>query len=135
MLKHTTAGMLFLLISLFACQPQSTDNNETEQTETEQTVAEADTVQRQPRPKPEFYSFKGVEKKRVFICMDPTEDTFHQKHDCPELVACKSTFRNLTLPRAVENFDRYNCEVCSSDLAYVFDEDITQFETGFGDKR
>lgn len=132
MLKHTTAGIFFLLISLAACQ---SPDNETQQSETQQTVAEADTTARQPRPKPEFYSFKGVEKKRVFICMDPTDDTFHQQHDCPVLVACKSTFRNLTLPRAVENFDRYNCETCSSDLAYVFDENAAQFETGFGDKR
>jgi hypothetical protein len=132
MFKHTTAGMLFLLISLAACQ---SPDNQTQQAETQQTVAEADTTQRQPRPKPEFYSFKGVEKKRVFICMDPTDDTFHQQHDCPVLLACKSTFRNLTLPRAVEGFDRYNCETCSNDLAFVFDENAIRFETGFGDKR
>lgn len=66
----------------------------------------------------------------MFICMDPTDDTFHQKHDCPELVACKSTFRNLSLPRAVEAFDRYNCETCSADLAYIFDEDAVHMESG-----
>jgi hypothetical protein len=129
MFKHATAGMLLLLLSLAACQ--SPDDNQTQQSETQQqTVAQADTTQRQPRPKPEFYSLKGLEKKRVFICMDPTDDTFHQQHDCPVLVACKSTFRNLTLPRAVEDFDRYNCETCSSELAYVFDENAVRMETG-----
>ncbi|PKV63113.1 hypothetical protein [Pontibacter ramchanderi] len=129
MLKNTLAGMVCLLISLAACQ--SPDNAQTEQTGTQEAgTAAADTVQRQPRPKPEHYSFKGVEKTRVYICMDETEDTFHQKHDCPVLVSCKSTFRNLTLPRAVEAFGRYNCETCSADLAYVFDEDAVQFETG-----
>ncbi|MDO6390360.1 hypothetical protein Q4E40_09495 [Pontibacter sp. BT731] len=128
MFKKTLAGMFGLLISLAGCQ--SPDNAQTEQTAVQETSAIADTVKREPRPKPEFYSFKGVEKKRVYICMDPAEDTFHQKHDCPVLISCASTFRNLSLPRAVEAFDRYNCETCSADLAYVFDENSVQFETG-----
>lgn len=130
MLKKTLAGMFGLLILLAACQ--SPDNAQTEQTNVQETSAIADTTKREPRPKPEYYSFKGLEKKRVYICMDPSEDTFHQKHDCPVLISCASTFRNLSLPRAVEAFGRYNCETCSADLAYVFDEDAVRMETGFG---
>lgn len=127
MLKRATAGLFFLLIALAGCQTPDTETHHTEQ----ETIAVADTAQQQaPRPKPEFYSFKGLEKKRVFICMDGSADTFHQKHDCPVLVACNSTFRNLTLPRAIENFDRYNCETCSADLAYIFDENSVKMETG-----
>ena len=128
MFKKTLAGICGLLLSLAACQ--SPDNTETEQTGSQATMATADTTQREPRPKPEYYNFKGLEKKRVYICMDPTDDTFHQKHDCAELVGCASTFRNLSLPRAVEAFGRYNCETCSADLAYVFDENAVQFESG-----
>ncbi|GGG21148.1 hypothetical protein [Pontibacter amylolyticus] len=128
MFKKTLAGMCGLLISLAACQ--SPDNAQTEQTDAQESTAIADTTKREPRPKPEYYSFKGLEKKRVYICMDPSEDTFHQKHDCPVLISCASTFRNLTLPRAVEAFGRYNCETCSADLAYVFDENAVRMETG-----
>lgn len=132
MLKHNAAGIVFLLFSLAACQAP---DNQAQKTAAQEATATADTLQqRQPRPKPEFYSLKGVDRKRVYICMDSWEDTFHQQHDCPELVACKSTFRNLTLSRAVEAFDRYNCETCSGDLAFIFDENAARFETGFGDK-
>jgi hypothetical protein len=48
------------------------------------------------------------------------------------LVTCNSTFRNLTLTRAIENFDRYNCETCSGDLAHIFDENAVRMETGLG---
>ncbi|MCP2043791.1 hypothetical protein [Pontibacter sp. HSC-36F09] len=130
MFKKTLAGMCVLLISLAACQ--SPDDAKAEQTNVQETSATADTTKREPRPKPEYYSFKGLEKKRVYICMDPSEDIFHQKHDCPVLISCASTFRNLSLPRAVEAFGRYNCETCSADLAYVFDEDAVRMETGLG---
>src|SRR5690606_27996513 len=124
---HPFVAIFGLLLALSACQSQ--DSTPTEQAyETE--VAADTTAQRQTRPKPENYSFKGLEKKRVFICMDPTDDTFHQKHDCPELVDCASTFRNLSLPRAIEAFDRYNCETCSADLGYIFDEDAVRMESG-----
>jgi hypothetical protein len=118
-----------LCIALAGCQAPEQDTVATEI----ETIANA-TPETQPRPKPEFYNIKGIEKKRVFICMDGSEDTFHVKHDCPLLVACKTTFRNLTLGRAVEDFDRYNCDTCSSDLAYIFDENNASFETGLGSR-
>ncbi|WP_018478963.1 hypothetical protein [Pontibacter roseus] len=127
MMKRATAGLFCLLIALASCQSPDTDQP---QAAAQQPTAKADTVQQQRRPKPEYYSFKGVEKKRVYICLDESADTFHQKHDCPVLITCQSTFRNLTLARAVEAFDRYNCEMCSADLAYIFDENAVQMETG-----
>jgi hypothetical protein len=130
MLKHTFAGLFVLLLALAGCQ--TPDKDTTAQTAASETTAAA----RQPRPKPEFFSIPpDLEKKRVYICMGESDDTFHQKHDCPELVSCKGTFRNLTLTRAIENFDRYNCETCSSDLAEIFDENVVRLETGFGEKR
>lgn len=128
-LHKPSALLLGLFLALAACQ--SPENTETEQTARQQ-PATADTTQVPSRGKPDYYSFKGLERKRVYICMDPTDDTFHQKHDCAVLVACNSTFRNLTLARAIENFDRYNCETCSADLAYIFDESEATFETGIG---
>ncbi|SIT93610.1 hypothetical protein [Pontibacter indicus] len=120
MFKKTLAGMFGLLLSLASCQ--SPDNAQTEQPAAQEITAAADTTKREPRPKPDYYNFRGVERKRVYICMDATEDTFHQKHDCPELITCKGQFRNLILARAIEDFDRYNCETCSANLAYIFDE-------------
>ncbi|MBX0333350.1 hypothetical protein K3G39_08865 [Pontibacter sp. HSC-14F20] len=120
MFKKPLAAMYGLLISLTACQ--SPDNAQAEQTSRQETTVTADTTKREPRPKPEYYNFKGVERKRVYICMESTEDTFHQQHDCPVLITCKGQFRNLILARAIEDFDRYNCETCSADLGYIFDE-------------
>lgn len=132
MLKHTFAGLFVLLLSLAGCQTPDQDTTATDQTTASEISAEA----RPARPKPEFFSIPpDLEKKRVYICIDDSDDTFHQKHDCPVLVACKGTFRNLTLTRAIEDFDRYNCETCSSDLAYIFDENAVRMETGFGEKR
>jgi len=126
MLKHTFAGLFFLLVALAGCQSSE------EQTATQEVAAsQAAAEEKQPRPKPEFFLIPpDLAKKRVYICMDSSADTFHQKHDCQELTACKSTFRNLTLTRAVEAFDRYNCETCSSDLAHIYDENAVRMETG-----
>jgi hypothetical protein len=126
MLKHTFAGFFFLLVALAGCQPSD------EQTAAQETAAAHTlTEEKQPRPKPEFFLIPpDLAKKRVYICMDKSADTFHQKHDCEILISCKSTFRNLTLTRAVEAFDRYNCETCSSDLAHIYDENAVRMETG-----
>lgn len=125
--KFACSFLFILCIALAGCQTPEQDTVATEV----DTIADT-TPQKQPRPKPEFVNIKGVEKKRVFICMDASEDTFHVKHDCALLVTCKSTFRNLTLGRAVEDFDRYNCDTCSMGLAYIFDENEAAFETGLG---
>jgi hypothetical protein len=127
MYKQILTATLGLCLTMAACQ--SPDNTTSEQAQN--TALAADTTAQQPtRPKPDYYNFKGVERKRVYICMDATEDTFHQKHDCPVLITCKGQFRNLILARAVEDFDRYNCETCSADLGYIFDENYAQMEGG-----
>jgi hypothetical protein len=121
-----------LSLSMMAsCQtPENEDSQTLTQTETEVT---ADTVQAPTRPAPEFFIIpKEMVKTRVWICQDYVSDIFHINRECELLRQCTGTFRNVTLPRAVEDFDRYNCEVCSSELAHIYDEDAVRMETGFG---
>ncbi len=109
------------LTTLFSCQQASTEGDAT--TTQAQTSVTADTVQTQRRPAPAFHKIPTeLAKTRVYICTDSSADTFHKKHDCEVLIQCKAMFRNVTLLRAVEDYDRYNCEVCSKDLAFVFEE-------------
>lgn len=106
---------------LFSCQ-SAEQKQENAIAATEQTAA--DTVQ--ARPAPTFYIIPpGMERKHVWICEDGKADIFHKKHDCEVLIACKGkgNFRNISLQRAIEEFGRYNCDVCSKDMADIFDED------------
>lgn len=104
---------------------QQTDE-ETAASQAETAVAVADT-QPPARPAPEFFVIPpDMAKNRVWICADETADLFHTKNDCPLLVQCRGTFRNLTLVRAIEDFGRYNCQECSRDLDHIFDEDMVR---------
>jgi len=89
---------------------------------TTQPAIVADTTAR--RPAPEFFIIpKGMERKRVWICDDNMSDIFHTSNTCQALKGCLGTFRNVMLVRAIEDFGRYNCDVCSKELADIFDED------------
>ncbi|MEJ8801636.1 hypothetical protein [Pontibacter sp. H249] len=118
------AFIAILGATTFACQ-QNTEQQEA----TVQATAET------KRPAPEFFVIpEDLVNKRVWICENATADVFHMKHDCPVLIACKGkgTFRNVTVPRAVEDYGRYNCQECAKDLDYIFDEDAVRIETGLG---
>ncbi|WP_125185179.1 hypothetical protein [Botryobacter ruber] len=76
------------------------------------------------RPAPEFYILTpDIYKNRVYVCDDIYSDVFHVKYDCEVLAKCDATKRNVTLVTAIRDFGRYNCEVCSPELAHVFDEE------------
>ncbi|WP_299823989.1 hypothetical protein [uncultured Pontibacter sp.] len=119
LLKNTLKQLAFILIlgtATTACQENTAQQEE--QTETAATTK---------RPAPEFFVIpEELVKKRVWICDNNTADLFHVKHDCPILIACKGkgTFRNMTLPRAIEDYGRYNCQECAKDLDHIFDEDM-----------
>lgn len=126
MRTYLLPSLLATVILLSGCQTSDEESNQT-------ATGTSTTEERTSRPKPEYFAIPPeLAQKRVYICVDPADDTFHQKHDCAVLVACKGTFRNLTLTRAIEDFDRYHCETCSADLAYIYDEDVVQIETGLG---
>ncbi|NDK56696.1 hypothetical protein [Pontibacter fetidus] len=105
---------------LFACQSAEQPQEEAN-VATEQTAAAADTVQR--RPAPDFYVIPpGMERKRVWVCDDASKDVFHTKNTCEALRPCNGAFRNVSLQRAIEEYGRYNCEICSKELSDIFDD-------------
>ncbi|RAU82506.1 hypothetical protein [Pontibacter arcticus] len=121
--------LLGLTILLFSCNQESELKAENaEELITDTLQAEVDTVTL--RPAPVFFIIpEELDKQRVWICDgSKTEDVFHVKNDCPNLVSCKGkgTFRNISIHRAIEYFGRYNCDVCSKDLAHIFDENMVR---------
>lgn len=123
--KTRLALLLAITCSLFGCQ-QADEEAAASQAENSAADAVADT-QTPARPAPEFFLIPpDMAKNRVWICVDESADVFHTKHDCPVLVQCKGSFRNLTLVRAIEDFGRYNCQECSRDLDHIFDEDMVR---------
>ena len=139
-LSNTVKAFAFILIlgsTSMACQ-QNTAQQEEEVTSTAAAPATEATQVVDKRPAPEFFVIpEEMVKKRVWICENNTADIFHVKHDCPVLLECKGngTFRNITLPKAIEFYGRYNCQVCAKDMDVIFDEDAVRMETGFGQQR
>ena len=127
--KKGIAYTTFILCigAMSACQPTETADSEEAGAVTETAAAATDTIPR--RPAPEFFVIpEDMMRKRVWICEDGVADLFHVQHDCPVLVECKGkgSFRNLLLPRAIEDFGRYNCQECSKDLDVIFDKDAVR---------
>ncbi len=131
-MKIARAALAGTCMCLLLTGCQGTENKEKETTAaTSEEAAAADTAQVARRPAPEFFVITPeLKDRRVWICDDSNLDIFHVKNDCDNLRGCKGTFRNVTIPRAIEEYGRYNCENCSSDLAYIFDEDAVRMETG-----
>lgn len=123
-----SAALLLIFCAATSCQTGASD----ETTQTDAVASEPEvtaTVATEKRPAPEFFAIpEEMLKKRVWICEDEQSDIFHVKHDCPILVQCKGkgTFRNLLLPRAIEDYGRYNCQECSEDLDFIFDQDAVR---------
>ena len=114
--------LLAIACCFFGCQ-QTDEEAAASQAEI---VAAADTPAT-ARPAPEFFLIpQDIAKNRAWICVDEASDVFHTKNDCPVLVQCKGSFRNLTLVRAIEDFGRYNCQECSPDLDHIFDEEMVR---------
>ncbi|WP_439881846.1 hypothetical protein ACSX1A_01545 [Pontibacter sp. MBLB2868] len=120
------AVTLLVLINVVACQQQESSK------EVAATKAPSDvtnTLVTEKRPAPTFYIIpEDLAKKRVWLLEDGQSDIFHLKHDCPVLVAGKGkgTFKNVTLTRAIEEYGRYNCQECSSELNHIFDENMVR---------
>ncbi|MBC5772497.1 hypothetical protein H8S95_00330 [Pontibacter sp. KCTC 32443] len=115
------AFAFFILCSTFLAGCQPSEQQETTTTAVEQTTAAADRVQRRPAPK--FYIIPpGSERTRVFVCDNGNDDVFHKDGGCKVFTDCKGTKRNVSLQRAIEEFGRYNCEVCSKELGDIFDD-------------
>ncbi|GAA4430260.1 hypothetical protein GCM10023188_16690 [Pontibacter saemangeumensis] len=121
LLRQGRRSLLLLVFAGTLLSCQHTDEK-TAASQAETAVAVAGT-QPKARPAPEFFLIPpDMAKNRVWICMDESANLFHTKNDCPLLVPCKGTFRNLTLVRAIEDFGRYNCQECSRELDHIFDE-------------
>ena len=135
---HSLKALAFILLlasSTVACQQNTEQHQEVSTPEVD--ASEATQVVNK-RPAPEFFVIPAeLTKNRVWICENNTADIFHVKHDCPVLLECKGqgTFRNVTLPRAIEDYGRYNCPVCAKDLDMIFDEEAVRIETGLGHKK
>ncbi|WP_162054334.1 hypothetical protein [Pontibacter pamirensis] len=118
------ALLLAVTCIFFACQ-ETVETDDTPQSEAATSVAGADTTE--TRPAPDFFIIPpDLAEKRVWICENASSDIFHVQHDCPLLVECKGNFRNVIIPRAIETYGRYNCQVCSEDLDHIFDEDMVR---------
>ncbi|GAB3201390.1 hypothetical protein ABID22_004054 [Pontibacter aydingkolensis] len=131
-LSRSLAFTLILSATSLACQENAEQQEEADSIEN--STADATPVVNK-RPAPKFFVIpEDMVKKRVWICENQTADVFHLKHDCPVLIECKGkgTFRNVTLPKAIEEYGRYNCQVCAKELDSIFDEDAVRIETGFG---
>lgn len=127
-------SILFLLLccAFASCQQQETAADATKATEEAAQPAVAATTS-EPRPAPEFYVVpEELLEKRVWICEDGSADIFHLKHDCPVLIQCKGkgSFRNLLLPKAIEDYGRYNCQECSKELDHIFDDEVVRSVKG-----
>ena len=119
------ALLLAITCSFIGCR-QADEKTEASQASAAATVAVAE-ARTTARPAPEFFVIPPyMAQSRVWICIDETADVFHTKHDCPVLVACKGSFRNMTLYRAIDDFGRYNCQECSQNLDHIFDEDLVR---------
>jgi len=117
-----------ILLLLEACHLSGCQQTEerTGATATEAT-ASTNAAQAAARPAPDFFVIPpDMAGNRVWLCVDEASDVFHTKHDCPVLVQCKGSFRNVTLVRAVEDFGRYNCQACSQHLDHIFDENMVR---------
>lgn len=120
------ALLLAIACTVLACQ-ETAESEDTQETEAVTSVFEAETTE--PRPAPTFFVIPpDLAEKRVWICESTSTDLFHVRHDCPLLAQCKGkgSFRNLTLVRAIEDYGRYNCHVCSEDLDHIFDEEMVR---------
>lgn len=125
-LTRTSILALFLSLILFSCQ-QSEDTNT--EVATEIPTAAVDSLQQEKRPAPEFFIIpQELVKSRVWLCDNGVSDIFHVKNDCPVFMACDATKRNVSLPRAIEEYGRYNCTTCSAELAHIFDEEMIRAE-------
>ena len=122
-LFKSAALAVLIMLSLLSCQPAETDIDTTAETQ----IVEADSVQK--RPAPEFFIIpQELVKSRVWLCDDEVSDIFHVKNDCPLFMACRATKRNVSLPRAIEEYGRYNCTTCSKELDHIFDEEMIRGE-------
>ncbi|WP_299754382.1 hypothetical protein [uncultured Pontibacter sp.] len=124
-IKSAFVGSLLIMAS---CQPAETEQ-QAEESSTPETETAVTSAATEKRPAPEFFVVpEEMLKKRVWICEDGQSDIFHVQHDCPVLVQCKGrgSFRNLLITRAIEDYDRYNCQVCSKDLDIIFDQDAVR---------
>ncbi len=114
--------LAFVPFFLFSCQA---DENSTAVSTAVVQMEVADTLQQQRRPAPEFFIIPpGLAKNRVWLCDDGVSDIFHVKNDCPLFMTCNATKRNVSLARAIEEYDRYNCPICSEELSHIFDEEM-----------
>lgn len=123
---NTIRNVLLLAVAclVFSCQ-ESAETADTLETVEANSVSEADTTE--ARPAPTFFIIPpDMADRRVWICENASSDIFHVQHDCPLLVQCKGSFRNVTIPRAIETYGRYNCQVCSLDLDHIFDEEMVR---------
>ena len=122
-MKDLAAYAFLLLFSFTACQSQEQNSSGAAATEQAQTNVADSIAQKARRPAPEFHRIPTeMAGKRVYVCDDAHADVFHTKYDCEVLNTCQTVKKNVTLIRAVEVYGRYNCEVCSKDLAVIFDE-------------
>ena len=116
------AALLLALVATSSCEQQKTEQEEaTAATKPETTLVA------EKRPAPTFFIIpEELAKKRVWILENGQADIFHLKHDCPVLIEGKGkgTFKNVTLTRAIEEYGRYNCQVCSKELDHIFDVDM-----------
>lgn len=122
------ALLLAVICTVISCQETGATEETVATAPTEAAaVSEADTTE--VRPAPTFFIIPpDLAEQRVWICENASSDIFHVQHDCPVLLECKGkgSFRNLTLVRAIEDYGRYNCQVCSEDLNNIFDEDMVR---------
>ncbi|QCR21279.1 hypothetical protein [Pontibacter sp. SGAir0037] len=128
----TSISAAILFSAFTACQgTESSDGTAaTTDAQTEQIATADSAVVKERRPAPDFYFIsEDMRDKRVWICDDADKDIFHTVHNCDSLRGCNGKFRNLTIVRAIEDFDRYNCQSCSSDLNDIFDENKVRLET------
>ncbi|WP_187263329.1 hypothetical protein [Pontibacter beigongshangensis] len=123
-LKEFNVFVLFLTVFAAACQaPEQEHTDGTTAIDQTEAAAADSAAQQERRPAPQFHRIPTeMARDRVYVCDDANADVFHTKYDCETLNGCKTLKKNVMLLRAVEDYGRYNCDICSKDLAVIFDE-------------
>ncbi|MFT2009597.1 hypothetical protein ACMA1I_13035 [Pontibacter sp. 13R65] len=122
-LKLLKSSIFILALSANACQ--SSEQEQTQGSVTDQSTVPAvdSAAQTERRPAPDFHRIPTENAQdRVYVCDDAHADVFHTEYNCELLNGCQTVKKNVTLIRAVEDYGRYNCDICSKDMAIIFDE-------------
>ncbi|MDX5347643.1 MAG: hypothetical protein LPJ89_03490 [Hymenobacteraceae bacterium] len=113
-----------LVCGTFACQQeQNTDCTEaaTASEKTEPIVLDTTATVTTPPKKIDHKIPTDKAKERVYVCGDGMAEYFHLNFECPLLQACNANYKNISVIRAVEDYNCTFCPECGVEMAEYFE--------------